>query len=60
LKALNDALESSSVPLEIIDGFINQISVSVPWTTLIQSSTEMEIQGLELTIQPRQRSQNGE
>ncbi|XP_062621343.1 autophagy-related protein 2 homolog B-like, partial [Saccostrea cucullata] len=58
VEALNDALDSSSVPLEIIDGFINQICVSVPWTNLIQSSTELEIQGLELTVQPRQRSQN--
>ncbi|XP_022329168.2 autophagy-related protein 2 homolog B-like [Crassostrea virginica] len=58
VEALNEALDSNSIPLEIIDGFINQISVSVPWTNLIQSSTEMEIQGLEITVQPRQRSQN--
>lgn len=47
------------MPLEIVDGFINQISVSVPWTNLIQSSTEMEIQGLEITVQPKQRMENG-
>lgn len=58
-QALNEALDSSSVPLEIVDGFINQISVSVPWTNLIQSSTEMEIQGLEITVQPKQRMENG-
>lgn len=58
VEALNEALDSSSVPLEIVDGFINQISVSVPWTNLIQSSTEMEIQGLEITVQPKQRMEN--
>jgi autophagy-related protein 2 len=56
---LNEALESSSVPLEVVDGFIHEISISVPWTCLIQKSTELEITGLELTLQPKQISQNG-
>ena len=56
---MNEALESSSVPLEVVDGFIHEISISVPWTCLIQKSTELEITGLELTLQPKQISQNG-
>ncbi|XP_052105810.1 autophagy-related protein 2 homolog B-like [Mytilus californianus] len=58
VESLNEALESSSIPLEVVDGFIHEISVSVPWTCLIQKSTELEITGLEITLQPKQRNQH--
>ena len=54
-KSLNEALEHSNVPVEIVDGFIGTIAVSIPWSALISDSTTMEIHNLELTIQPKQR-----
>lgn len=52
-------LDNAGIPLEIIDGFIGSISVSVPWTALLSESCCMDIQGLEITIMPRQRVDTG-
>ncbi|XP_021359493.1 autophagy-related protein 2 homolog A-like isoform X1 [Mizuhopecten yessoensis] len=60
VEAINEVLDNSNLPVEIVDGFIDEIAVSIPWTALIQSSTEMEIRGLELTLQPKQRSSNAQ
>ena len=52
-------LDNAGIPLEIIDGFIGSISVSVPWTALLSESCCLDIQGLEVTIMPRQRVDTG-
>ncbi|XP_028410274.1 autophagy-related protein 2 homolog B-like [Dendronephthya gigantea] len=48
--ALNELLEGANVPLEILDGFIHTISVSVPWSSLMQENCEVEVQGLEVVV----------
>ena len=48
-----------NVPIEIVDGFIGSISVTIPWSALLSDNTVMEINNLELTIQPKQRNDNG-
>ncbi|XP_065067241.1 autophagy-related protein 2 homolog B-like [Rhopilema esculentum] len=53
--ALNEVLESVGIPLEIIDGFISSISVAVPWTSLLSESCHIDLNGLELTLAPKQR-----
>ena len=58
-QALNNALETFNIPLEIVDGFIGSISVSIPWSSLLTSSTSIEVTGLELTIQPKQWDEQG-
>jgi len=52
-------LDNAGIPVEIIDGFIGSISVSVPWTALLSESCCLDIQGLEVTITPRQRVDTG-
>jgi len=52
-------LDNAGIPVEIIDGFIDSISVSVPWTALLSESCCLDIQGLEVTITPRQRVDTG-
>ena len=54
-QSLNAALDHNNVPIEIVDGFIGGISVTIPWSALVNDSTMVEIQNLELTIQPKQR-----
>ena len=54
-QSLNEALENYNVPIEIVDGFIGQITVNIPWSALVNDNTKMEISNLELTIQPKQR-----
>ncbi|XP_077866099.1 autophagy-related protein 2 homolog B-like [Saccoglossus kowalevskii] len=55
--SLNELLESVESPVEIIDGIIGSISISVPWSALLSDSCEIEIHGLELTLQPRYRTE---
>jgi len=56
---VNEMLDNAGIPVEIIDGFIGSISVSVPWTALLSESCCLDIQGLEVTITPRQRVDTG-
>ena len=58
-QSVNEMLDNAGIPLEIIDGFIGSISVSVPWTALLSESCCMDIQGLEITIAPKQRIETG-
>ena len=50
MQALNELLEGANVPLEILDGFIQTIAVSVPWSSLMQENCEVEVQGLEIVV----------
>ena len=55
LQAVNTALDGAGLPFEVVDGFVNTITVSIPWSSLITDDTTVEIHGLELTVQPKQR-----
>lgn len=39
-----------------MDGFISEISVSIPWASLLSESSVVQINGLHLVIQPKERS----
>lgn len=55
-QSLNTALDNNNVPVEIVDGFIGSISVTIPWSALVSDSSIVEVRNLELTIQPKQRT----
>ena len=57
LQFLNDTLASANVPVEIVDGFVGSISLSVPWSAILSENTQVEVHNLEITIQPRQREE---
>jgi len=59
LQAINEDLHALGVPVELVDGFVESITVSIPWSALIQDSTKVEVSGLELTLQPKQREDTG-
>ncbi|VDD96872.1 unnamed protein product [Enterobius vermicularis] len=50
---LNQSLRANNVPLEIEDGFIDEIDVSVPFGTSSTGSFEITINGLQMTLHPR-------
>lgn len=52
---LNEILESADAPLEVTDGFIQSISLSVPWGSLLQDNCALEVKGLEMVFRPRPR-----
>jgi len=45
--------------LEIVDGYIGSITVTIPWSALISDNTVIDISDLELTIKPKYREDNG-
>ncbi|XP_015720736.1 autophagy-related protein 2 homolog B isoform X2 [Coturnix japonica] len=56
---LNEILESADAPLEVTDGFIQSISLSVPWGSLLQDNCALELKGLEMVFRPRPRLASG-
>ncbi|ESO82945.1 hypothetical protein LOTGIDRAFT_197758 [Lottia gigantea] len=54
VEALNESLDKVNAPIEIIDGYISTISMAIPWSCLLSESMEIEIKGLEITIQLKQ------
>ena len=54
--ALNQVADQLNLPLRFVDGYINEICVSVPWHSLMQDSCFVEVSGLMLTIEPKQRA----
>lgn len=44
--------------MEFVDGYIEQMSISVPWSSLLKDSSHIEVRGLNITIQPKQRAES--
>lgn len=53
--ALNDVADQLNLPIKFVDGFIGEICVSVPWHALLSENCFVEISGLMVTIEPKQR-----
>lgn len=54
-QSLNELLETADAPFEVIAGFIQTISLTVPWAALLQENCALEIKGLEMVLRPRPR-----
>ncbi|MEE6494460.1 hypothetical protein FKM82_017143 [Ascaphus truei] len=52
-------MESADAPLEVTEGFIQTISLSVPWGSLLQDNCALEVKGLEVVFRPRPRLRSG-
>jgi len=48
---INAFLEDADIPLEFIDGYIRELSVTVPMANLLKDNCLFEINGLTLTLQ---------
>lgn len=53
--SLNELLETADAPFEVIAGFIQTISLNVPWAALLQENCALEVKGLEMVLRPRPR-----
>lgn len=51
--------EEENLPIEVWNGCISEVTVSVPWSNLLYDSCYVEIKGLELTVNPKHQSKNG-
>ncbi|KAM8921116.1 autophagy-related protein 2 homolog B isoform 2-T2 [Pelodytes ibericus] len=57
--SLNEIMESADVPLEVTEGFIQSISLSIPWGSLLQDNCALEVKGLEMVFRPTPRLRSG-
>ena len=56
LSSLNDQLRSIGVPLEVIDGYVRNITVQIPWKALLTDSSQLTLSGLELSVQMAEKT----
>ncbi|KAJ8405135.1 hypothetical protein AAFF_G00321260 [Aldrovandia affinis] len=54
--AVNELLESVGAPLEIVDGFVSSIAVTIPWAALVRDHCTLVVTGLQLTCRPKYRT----
>ncbi|XP_061721748.1 autophagy-related protein 2 homolog A [Cydia pomonella] len=52
-EAINELGDSQNWPLEIVDGQMQKITVTIPWSTLLTDDSIVEVNGLSLTVQPK-------
>lgn len=48
-------MENADAPFEVVAGFIQTISLTVPWAALVQENCALEVKGLEMVLRPRPR-----
>ncbi|KAI4893707.1 hypothetical protein NFI96_012162 [Prochilodus magdalenae] len=54
--AVNELLESLGAPLEIVEGFVQSIAVTIPWAALVTDHCTLEVTGLQITCRPKYRT----
>ncbi len=52
-QAINSAVENAGVPLRVVSGFIECVTVSVPWAALLKESCVVELSGLTVCVAPQ-------
>ncbi|KAM8848900.1 autophagy-related protein 2 homolog A [Synchiropus picturatus] len=57
--AVNELLDSLGAPLEIEDGFVKRIQVTIPWQALLTDHCTLEVSGLQITCRPKYRTSGG-
>lgn len=56
-QALNEVTEQQNIPFEFTDGFIEKISLSIPWSSILTDATNIEVEGLFLTLKKTEREE---
>ncbi|XP_026875391.2 autophagy-related protein 2 homolog B isoform X2 [Electrophorus electricus] len=57
--SLNEILDSVEAPFEVTEGFIQAISLTVPWASLLQDNCSLEVKGLKMVFRPQPRTTSG-
>ena len=55
-RTINSLIDSADLPVEFVDGFISDLSVTIPWANLLNESCFFSISGLTITIQVKKRA----
>ena len=60
VQAINEALEGTGAPVQVVSGYLGQVTISVPWSALMSDSCRVEVTGLTLSVMPCISSSPGE
>ena len=52
---LNELSEQYQLPINFVDGYISELTLSVPWNFILKENVFIEINGLMVTVKPKQR-----
>ncbi|KAH8027246.1 hypothetical protein HPB51_003753 [Rhipicephalus microplus] len=55
VKGLNELGEKFNLPVRFVEGFITSIEVAIPWSKPLTDNSVVEVDGLMLTVQPKER-----
>ncbi|KAM7288234.1 hypothetical protein ISCGN_028498 [Ixodes scapularis] len=55
---LNELGETFNLPIQFVDGFISSIEVAIPWSKPLTDNSMVEVDGLLITVQPKQRTED--
>ncbi|CAF0862579.1 unnamed protein product [Didymodactylos carnosus] len=58
LTALNESLTNNNIPFEIVKAYVGEINLSIPWTSLLQDNSLLDIRDLEITIRPKETNKS--
>ncbi|XP_054715680.1 autophagy-related protein 2 homolog B-like [Uloborus diversus] len=58
VEALNELSEEYNLPVNFLHGSIDFVSITVPWTALLCENTVIEIRGLNVVVQPKERPED--
>ncbi len=51
-QAINESLKGVGAPVQVVSGYIECVTVSVPWSALLKDNCKVELSGLTLTVAP--------
>lgn len=50
---------SQGLPIEILEGHVASVSVSIPWSAPLSDDSFVDVSGLVVTIRPKARIDHG-
>ena len=50
VKQLNEEIEPLDLPFEFMDGFVQEITLDIPWVQLLSDDSYLKVEGLTLTL----------
>ncbi|KAM3726481.1 Autophagy-related protein [Dirofilaria immitis] len=51
VQRINEAFESMKIPFMVIEGYIGEVNITVPWQYIFIKSVDLEVKQLQLTLQ---------
>jgi len=56
IRTINSLIDSADLPVEFVDGYISDLTVTIPWANLLTESCFFSISGLTITLQVKKRA----